>query len=294
MVFKIIGNLKSFLDKCKSDKINAYAAQSAFFIILSIIPFLMVFSSLLQYTSITESMLQDIIRKVMPEYVAPFLISLVDEVYNRSMGIISVTAFVAIWSAAKGVQYMTDGLNSVNNLEETRNWFVLRFWAVIYTVVFLIAIVLTLLVLVFGSSLRKLAAQHIPVLGQISGFLSQFRGILMLVVLILFFNVVFTTLPNKKLSFKRQLPGAIVCGVAWYLFSFGLSIYVDYFNGFSMYGSLTTIALVMLWLYFCMYIMMMSAEVNVVFEANLQKWWETRKKKKRLSTERKGQSKKDE
>ncbi len=52
----------------------------------------------------------------MPEYIAPFLISLLDEVYNRSAGIISITAIVAIWSAAKGVQYMTDGLNSVNDL----------------------------------------------------------------------------------------------------------------------------------------------------------------------------------
>ena len=51
------------------------------------------------------------------------------------------------------------------------------------------------------------------------------------------------------------------------------SVYVDYFNGFSMYGSLTTIALIMLWLYFCMYIMMMSAEVNVVFNAYFRKWW---------------------
>mgnify|MGYP000137483842 CR=1 FL=1 len=37
---------------------------------------------------------------------------------------------VAIWSAAKGIQYMTDGLNSVNDLEENRNWFVLRLWAI--------------------------------------------------------------------------------------------------------------------------------------------------------------------
>ena len=73
-------------------------------------------------------MLLEIIRHLMPEYVSPFLISLVDEVYSRSMGIISITAIIAIWSAAKGVQYMTDGLNSVNDLEETRNWFVLRFW----------------------------------------------------------------------------------------------------------------------------------------------------------------------
>lgn len=271
MIWKLGANLNYFMKKCKQDKINAYAAQSAFFIILSLIPFLMVFSSLLQYTAVTESMLLDIMRRVMPEYLSPFFISLVDEVYNRSMGIISVTAVVAIWSAAKGVQYMADGFNSVNDLEETRNWFVLRFWAVVYTVVFLIAIVLTLLVIVFGNSLHELVTRYLPILVWASELLSHLKGLFMLAFLTLFFDIVFTTLPNRKLTFKGQLPGAFICSVAWYLFSFGVSIYVDYFNGFSMYGSLTTIALVMLWMYFCMYIMMLSAEINVVFREHFGK-----------------------
>ncbi len=178
----------------------------------------MVFSSLLQYTSVTESMLLEIIRHLMPEYVSPFLISLVDEVYSRSMGIISITAIIAIWSAAKGVQYMTDGLNSVNDLEETRNWFVLRFWAVVYTVVFLVAIVFTLLVLVFGNQLKVLATQYVPILEHASRVLAHFRGLVMLALLIAFFDVIFTALPNRKLSFRGQLPGAVICGVAWYVF----------------------------------------------------------------------------
>lgn len=276
----MIGSTKEFVGKCKRDKINAYAAQSAFFIILSAIPFLMVFSSLLQYTAITEATLMEIVRKVMPEYVSPFVIALIDEVYNRSMGIISVTAIVAIWSAAKGVQYMTDGLNSVNDLEETRNWFILRFWAVIYTVVFLVAIVLTLIVLVFGNSLRGLISRHVPIIAHAVNLMSHFKGLAMLVILALFFAVIFTTLPNRKLSFLGQIPGALICAVAWYAFSFGVSVYVDYFNGFSMYGSLTTISLVMLWLYFCMYIMMMSAEVNVIFEENFRKWMQKFRRKK--------------
>lgn len=281
MIWKIIGNVVSFMDKCKRDKINAYSAQSAFFIILSVIPFLMVFSSLLRYTSISETMILNIIVKIMPEYVSPFLSGLVDEVYNRSVGIISVTAIVAIWSAAKGVQYMTDGLNSVNDLEETRNWFVLRFWAIIYTVVFLVAIVFTLLVIVFGNSLHNLVKEYVPLLEHAADFISGFRGLLMLGILILFFDIVFTALPNRKLTLKSQFPGAAICGVAWYLFSFGLSFYVDYFNGFSMYGSLTTIALVMLWLYFCMYIMMMSAEVNVIFNDTIHRWLIRDKKRKK-------------
>ena len=249
MIWKIIGNGKSFLDKCKRDKINAYSAQSAFFIILSLIPFLMVFSSLLRYTPITEGTLLKIYQHALPDYISTFLVSITDEVYNRSVGIISITAIVAIWSAAKGIQYMTDGLNSVNDIEEQRNWLILRLWAIVYTVVFLFAVVFTLVVMVFGNMIHSLASDYFPILKWIADLIVYFRGFILLGMLFVFFDVIFTALPNKKLTFKSQMPGAAICAVAWYVFSFALSIYVDYFNGFSMYGSLTTIALIMLWLY---------------------------------------------
>lgn len=282
MIWKIIGNGKSFFDKCKRDKINAYSAQSAFFIILSAIPFLMVFSSMLQYTPITEGTLLKIYQMTLPDYVSVFLISITDEVYNRSIGIISITAIAAIWSAAKGIQYMTDGLNSVNDLEENRNWFVLRLWAIVYTVVFLFAVVFTLIVLVFGNTLHELAVKYVPLIQSLAEMIVHFRGFVMFGLLFVFFDIIFTALPNKKLTFKSQIPGALICAVAWYVFSFALSVYVDYFNGLSMYGSLTTIALIMLWLYFCMYIMMMCAEVNVIFNESFRKWLKRdRSKKKR-------------
>lgn len=280
MIWKIGANIKIFMEECKDDKISAYAAQAAFFIMLSAIPFLMVFSSLLQYTPLTEEIVLEIVRRITPEYLAPFLLSIVDEVYNRSVGLISVTAVLAIWSASKGVHYMADGLNSVNDLEETRNWFVLRFWAIVYTIVFLIAIVLSLVVLVFGNSLVEIATLHIPILERALEVFSNLKGFVMFVMLILFFDVVFKTLPNRKLTLRSQLPGAIICSVAWNLFSFAVSIYVDYFNGFSMYGSLTTIAMIMLWLYFCIYIMLLSAEVNAVFERHFQEMRERLKEKR--------------
>ena len=103
----------------------------------------------------------------------------------------------------------------------------------------------------------------------------------MLLLLILFFDVIFTALPNTKLTFKSQLPGATACAAAWYVFSFGLSIYVDYFNGFSMYGSLTTLVLIMLWMYFCMYILMLCAEFNVVFDEYIAGFIQQKKERKR-------------
>lgn len=280
VVIKLYATLRYFTKICRQNRINAYAAQAAFFMVLSIIPFFMVFSSLLRYTSISEGMLLKIITRIMPDYVAPFLLSIVDEVYNRSVGIISVTAVAAVWSAAKGIQALSDGLNAVNDVDEQRNWLVQRFWAVVYIVVFMLAIVMTLVILVFGKSLSRFVANYVPFLNRTMYFLSHFRGLWMLVALIIFFDILFTTLPNRKLTFRGQLPGAAVCGVAWYAFSFGLSIYVSYFNGFSMYGSLTTIALIMLWLYFCMYIMFVSAEINVLCMEDISKWHEKRRQKR--------------
>ena len=272
MIWNLIFNGIKFLKECREDKINAYAAQTAFFMLLSIIPFLMVFLSLLQYTPITESMLLSLYEDGLPAYISPFFISITDEIYSRSIGVTAVSAVVAIWSAAKGVQYLTDGLNAVNDLEENRNWFVLRFWAVVYTLVFLVIILFTLIVMVFGNSIRTLALGYLPILRGLAVMLASFKGLFLFVVLVVFFDVIFTFLPNKKLTLASQLPGAVVCALAWNVISWILSVYIDYFNGFSMYGSLTTIALLMLWLYFCIYSALVCAEFNVTFENHLKKW----------------------
>ena len=277
MVFRTIIEIKRFTDKCKRDNINAFAAQSAFFLIISLIPFVMVFCSLLQYTVVSEGMLLKIVREIMPEYISPVVVSIIDEFYNKSIGIVSLTALLAIWSAAKGVQYMADGLNVINGIQETRNWVVLRFWAVGYMIGFLLALLAALLFLVFGNGIQKILVGYFPFLAHATNLIFQLRSVIMLGVLSIMFTVLYKTLPNnkeirdRKLTFKNQLPGGIVCGVAWYLFSFGVSVYVDYFNGFSMYGSLTTVVLVMLWLYFCMYIMMLCGELNVLFGERIQK-----------------------
>ena len=83
MLWKIFGNIKTFLDKCRIDNITAFAAQSAFFIILSAIPFLMVFSSLLKYTPITQDMLTQMVDTYMPKYISPLMTGIISEVYNR-------------------------------------------------------------------------------------------------------------------------------------------------------------------------------------------------------------------
>ncbi len=266
MVWVFFAGIRSFVKKCREDNISAFAAQSAFFIVLSLIPFLMLFISLVQYTPVTESMVMDMVNRVMPEYISPLLVGIIHEVYNNSIGIVSAAAVAAVWSAAKGVQYLTNGLNQVYDIEETRNWVLLRLRAVLYTLMLVVAIVVSLTLMVFGNSLQRLIVDYVPIAADITEAVLRLRSLILLAVLMLFFASVYKMLPNRKTAFRLQIPGSVLSAVGWSALSFGISVYVDYFHGFSMYGSLTTIILLMLWLYFGIYILLVCAEVNNVYE----------------------------
>ena len=143
-MWNIIGKLRFFWKKCRDDNVSAFASQAAFFIVMSLIPFIMLLISLVQYTPVTEAMVMEMVNKVMPTYLSPFFISIIHEMYNRSVGIVSITAVAAIWSAAKGIQYLTNGLNTVYDIEETRNWLFLRLRAIFYTLILLLTIAASL------------------------------------------------------------------------------------------------------------------------------------------------------
>ena len=84
--------------------------------------------------------------------------------------------------------------------------------------------------------------------------------------------MIYKFVPNRRATLKSQIPGAMVSSVAWSLFSLAFSIYIDLTPGtVNMYGSLTTLVLIMLWLYFCMWILLIGAEINSYFEDRLRR-----------------------
>lgn len=161
---------------------------------------------------------------------------------------------------------MASGLNCVYESRETRNYVFLRIRATFYTVVFIVAIVFSLLLTVFGNMLSIPIIKYLPFMTQVIDFLLRFRTLLSFVVLTVFWILVYRFLPNRRDLLRRQLPGAVFTACGWLFISFIFSIYLDVFTGFSdMYGSLTTIILILLWLYGCMYIVLLGGEVNVLY-----------------------------
>jgi membrane protein len=261
---RLLAILWDTIHRIQKDHIGAYAAQSAFFMLVSIIPFLMLLASLLQYTPIDQAALIELLTNVMPDYIAPYIIEIVNEVFNQSIAIVSISAVTAVWSAAKAIQYLTNGLNAVNDIEESRNYFLLRLYAVFHTIILLAIIVFLMFAVVFGDKLRIFLIGQFTLAASILRFLLKFRYLIVLVAMVLFFALVYKALPNRDAKYLQMIPSALAASLAWMIFSAGLGIYVNYFGGFSMYGSLSVIVLLMFWIYVCMYIFLVCAELSPV------------------------------
>lgn len=205
------------------------------------------------------------VLQVFPKSVDSLITSIVNQVYNQSGGIISLTIIVALWSAGKGVLALTTGLNCVYDCKETRNYIILRIRATFYTVAFIIVIIFLLVLSVFGNTLNLFVTEHYPLMERLVDQIMQIRGIITPVLLFVFTMMIYKFLPNHIVQLKVQLMGAAFSAVGWMIVSWIFSVYLNIFKGFSsMYGSLTTIVLIMLWLYFCMYILLLGGEVNVI------------------------------
>lgn len=270
MIRKMFVMIGDFSTQMRKQNISAYAASIAFFFFLSVVPMLILICTILPFTPLTQENLVSAVTDLTPDMLDPLAISLISDVYNRSAGILSVAAIATVWSAGKGVMALMQGLNVVNGVEDTRNYFLIRLIASFYTVVMLVVVILSLFFMVFGNQLVTLALHRIPRLETLVSFVMNFRFIFVWAILTLLFAAIYAYVPDKKLKFKEQLFGAVFSAVVWSVFSWGFSVYLTYGNTYGIYGSLSIIIIVLLWLYFCMYITLIGAYLNRYFYADEQ------------------------
>ena len=81
-VIQLVRWLLRFMDKSSEDRVDAYSAQSAFFIIMGFIPFVMLLLILLQYTPMTKEDVMTLLKVIFPEGFHAYLETLVGSVYK--------------------------------------------------------------------------------------------------------------------------------------------------------------------------------------------------------------------
>ena len=260
----IIGKAVYAVKTVKELHIPLHAAYAGYFIILSMFPALLLILSILRYTGLQVENLVELVGDFVPVALMDSAEELIYSTYQNATGaVVGLSAVTALWSASRGIYGLLTGLNAIYGVSENRGFFYTRGISLVYTFGFLLVMLLTLVLHVFGNSIIGLLTMVDNAVLIFLIDLIDLRFFLLLILQSLLFTFMFMALPNKRNHFMDSLPGGVLSSIGWLVFSDIYSIYVENFQNYSnIYGSVYAIALAMLWLYCCLSILFYGGALN--------------------------------
>lgn len=258
------GTLREYFRQLRAMEIPVHASHACYFIVLSIFPALTLVLSLLRYTALEAADLMELVRGLLPDALELYVWRIISGTYdNTSKMVVSLSALVTLWSASRGIYGLMTGLNGVYERQEQRSWLQTRLVCVGYTFLFVLVLLLTLVLHVFGNTIEDwLRAVGDPRMLRWTDLIDLGFFVLAAAQTMLF-CAVFMFLPEGRNSFRESLPGALFGSLGWMTCSTLFSVYVENFNRYTnIYGSVYSAALGMLWLYLCMSILFYGGALN--------------------------------
>lgn len=259
--------VNKFLKKLGEDHIGEYAAQCAYYTFLSFIPFIILLLSLIKYVNIEKDTLASILEAILPSIMKNSVLDIIQEMYSKSIEVISISAIFMLWSASKSFIALNKGLTAIYN-KEGDNYIFIVIKGVLWAIFALMLIILILLLLVFGSSIEETLKQSFPQFTPLIALIATARSAISIALMFLVFLFMYKFSPRRKgKHLIHYTLGAIFTSGAIYAISFFFSIYVNIFTNFSIiYGSLATIIIILMWLNAIIYAILLGAEINSLTE----------------------------
>lgn len=275
MVNKIVKLLKDFCKKASQDSLAAYAAQTTFFVLLSFFPFIMLLVMIASKFSLARTNVVLYLLDVAPDQLKSYIIYIVDEImFSDSNSFTVITALVSLWSAGKGIQALTYGLDKIYEVEQKKNFFITRLISAIYTLVFMLLCLIIMVVHVFGKQIGTQIIDWNPSLANATILILSLKSSFTFLIIFFFLLLIYYQLPGRKGKVKHEVVGAALASLAWMLMTKLFSFYIQHISSVSrMYGSLTSIILIIIWLYIGMQIILYGAEINYHISDYIEKYY---------------------
>lgn len=261
---KLISVVTRVMEFLEPMRIRIHSAYTSFFLVLSVFPLLVLLFGLLGYTSLGLEEVLELISAFVPAAFEPMVGKIISGAYeNTSAMVLSISVVTALWSASRSVLGVMEGLNAVYDVKENRHYLITRTISVAYTFLFLLVILLTLVLHVFGHAIMDFLRMTTDPILLFLMELIDVRYVFLLVLQTVVFSLMYAFLPSRNNRLVESIPGAVVATLGWTVFSDLFSLYVEFYPNYAnIFGSVYAAALAMLWLYICVKIMFYGAALN--------------------------------
>jgi membrane protein len=271
--------LKRTFKEASEDHLAAFAGNLTYKGLFALFPFFVFLLSLLGIFGAPDLLgqLLDRLSAVLPQDAAGFLEGqLVGIAQSKAESAFTVGAIVsillALWGVSGAFRSVMEAMNVMYEVEEGR-----PFWKMYAISIFLslgvAALLLSALVLVvFGPQIGGAVANAVGLGSVFQTVWSVVQWPVLVFFVLLAFALVYYFAPDVEQRFKWVSPGSLLAVALWVLFSLAFSYYVNTIGGSSLsasYGSLASVIILLLYLYYTAYIVLLGAEMNQVIEEHI-------------------------
>lgn len=260
--------IKRFLKKLfyviSSVRVSFLAAQTSFFVLLAFFPFCIFMLTLIRTTHIDDTYFIDSLTAFVPSDLLPLVLSIIQSASDKGNIFWSLSGIVTtLWLSSRAVHSIIYGINSFYVFEKQRKWG--------KGMILALVLILALISLIFISLAFLFISQKSGPLSTILGLDTTFlfnlwEGIrfpLSAIVLAGVFTTMYIIMPNKKVMFREVVGGVLFSTISWFglttLFSYIIS---NFFMFSSIYGSIGSIILMLMWLFWGAHIILLGAAIN--------------------------------
>lgn len=249
------------------DELLGRAAQLSYYILLALFPALIVLTALMGVFSVQNYLpeLMSYLRQVLPNDALSMMERFLRQVAKGSgANILSLGGIGALWASSSGMTAIIDALNVVYGVKtDSRPFWRVRLTAMALTIGLAGFVILSLTLVLYGAGIGAWIADLVG-LGRV--FIAAWNllqwpvvvGVMLLVV-----GVIYYVCPDIHQDWRWASPGSAFAVVMWLVVSLGFKVYVDNFGDYNkVYGSITGVIVLMLWLYWSGMVLLIGGEIN--------------------------------
>lgn len=260
---RIMALYKRLITNIKKPEMLILPGQLSFFFLLTMIPLIALFISILSRFHVPTNFISDMIINNIPEA----MINLVDTLSNNASANTNAIIFFlsALVLASNGTHSMIIASNKIYDIKD-RDYISRKLKSILMLVILIVLLIFIFLVPVFGDMIIKLISSITT--DTISNIIKVAYNILKYPMsFILVFSSVkllYIMAPDKKVKSKEVNYGAMFTSFSWIIVTQIYSLYVENFSNYSnLYGSLSNILVLMWWIYILAYIFVLGIGLNV-------------------------------
>ncbi len=259
--------VKFFISGAKNGYLATRASAIAFNFALAIFPTMLFIFTLIPFIPVRNLQIEllELMQNFLPQNAFQYFEStLISVVTVKKIGIFSFGALASLIFSTNAVHALIQAFNNTYHTIDTRNWTAIRVVSTFLVFTIFILIATSVLLITFGQFfLQKLVETEILKMNIIYYLITITKWVV--IVALFFFSISFLYYfaPAKKSEWKFMSSGSTLATILALLSSLGFSYFVNNFGQYNkLYGSIGTIMVVLLWLYFNSFALILGFELN--------------------------------